>query len=784
VSLTPAVEKYEFAGVIGEGGMGRVLLVEDRDLKRQVAMKVLRESMAASEGHRARFVAEAQATSQLEHPGIPPVHDIGIRPSGEVYFTMKLVRGRSLGEVLRDVLLGSRHVRREYTLHRLVSILERVCEAVHFAHEKGALHRDLKPDNVMLGEYGEVHVVDWGLVKVTGTSGDDFDDLEEVEADAGLIQTESALLTQVGSIKGTVPYMSPEQAEGETLDRRSDVYSIGCILYEMLTLRPAFEGDGLSLLPRVRRGDFPPVRTRNPKRPVPEPLAGICERAMARSPADRPETAASLGEALRGWLDGRAENARRHREAERLAGEGRNAAARYRRLQEEVIEAKAHAEAEGAKFEPWQPVSEKRSAIEATTRVEQLRADVALAFAETTRLLDAALVAEEGNATARAVLAKLWCDRLVEAEGEGRRPDTVHAEAMVRRYDDGRLARFLEGTGTLELTSDPPGAEVLLHRFEEQGGVLTQTDERSLGVTPLAPVDVLMGSYVCVLRKEGFRDVRYPVHIARNRDWQGAVRLLTDEQVGKGFVHVPAGPFIYGEGKARTETTVDDFVIQEYPVTFGEYAEFLAAVDAEQGQEAAAERLPRDNTGCYMERQNDGGYRVKPDVIDGPAAERCERDLGEGWQSRLPVFAVSWHDAVAYCAWKTCVTGRGWRLPTEEEREKAARGVDGRRFPWGDLADASLCKNKDSRDEPSQPEPVGAFPTAASVYGMGDAAGNVWDWTDSLYEPERPDSTSRVFRGGGWVNPVQVAQTANRVRNAPEGRSAVIGFRPARSVTT
>jgi serine/threonine protein kinase len=125
-AFVPAAEKYEVEASIGRGGMGEVMLVADRDLKRQVAMKVLKDEMAKSAAHRLRFVAEAQATSQLEHPGILPVHDIGVTPEGRVYFTMKLVRGRTLAEVLRDLVLGVRPVRREYNLHKLVSTLERM----------------------------------------------------------------------------------------------------------------------------------------------------------------------------------------------------------------------------------------------------------------------------------------------------------------------------------------------------------------------------------------------------------------------------------------------------------------------------------------------------------------------------------------------------------------------------------------------------------------------------------------------------------------------------------
>jgi serine/threonine protein kinase len=334
-AFAPADEKYVFAGGIGEGGMGEVLLVEDKDLKRQVAMKLLRPELAETPAHRLRFVAEAQATSQLEHPGIPPVHDIGINPAGQIYFTMKLVRGRTLAEILKDLLLGAKTVRREYTPHKLISILERVCEAMHFAHEQGVIHRDLKPENIMLGEYGEVHVMDWGIAKLAAGEDEAVDDGWDDfgDDDAGVATTGSdVLMTQMGAIKGTIPYMSPEQASGEPLDRRSDVYALGCLLYEILTLYPAFEGGGMELLPRVQAGDFVPVTERNPKRTIPASLSELCTQSMARDPAQRPASADAFGDELRAWLDGRAERSRKHKEAEALAAKGIASLARYELL--------------------------------------------------------------------------------------------------------------------------------------------------------------------------------------------------------------------------------------------------------------------------------------------------------------------------------------------------------------------------------------------------------------------------------------------------------------------
>jgi len=762
--FVPAKEKFSVETAIGRGGMGDVFLVTDQDLKRQVAMKILRSDTGLGRDQRLHFVAEAQATSQLEHPGIPPVHDIGVAADGRPYFTMKLVRGRTLREVLHDLILKRREVEREYNLHRLVTIIERIAEALQFAHERGVIHRDIKPENIMLGDYGEVHLMDWGLARVeTGSA-----EYEQVET----ARTESGLETQYGALKGTLPYMSPEQAGGQPIDGRADLYALGCVLYEALTLHPAFDPQDSELFMKVQSASFLDVATRNPKRPVPATLVDICRKAMAGRREERQASAAEIREALCAWLDGRAERERRHEEAESLAAQGKEAAVKYERLKTDVVDAEACAEAEAQKYKPFQPVCEKRPMIEARKRVETLQTEVALAFAETKGLLDAALTQEADNATARAALAGLWLHRLADAERRGDQADTAHSLAMAGRYAEGPIP----SDGSLSLSSEPAGAVVTLYRYEEIDGVLAPQDERHLGQTPLDSVPLPMGSYLAVLTKEGFRDTLYPVHITRERHWRGDVRLRTDAEVGQDFVYVPGGPFVYGAGKKAETKMLRDFAIQKYPVTFEEYLEFLETLSEEE----AGHRKPQTRgDGPYVVRAEDGVWRTLPILVDGPAGEWSQERYGKGYELRCPVIGVSYDDAEAYCRWKRAATGYEWRLPTEEEREKAARGVDGRRFAWGDLEDASLGKCRESREVPAQPEPVGAFPTAESVYGMGDASGGVWDWTSTWEDESR---SSRVLRGGScYSRPIHLICT-NRVTDLPRGRGPFLGFRCARDL--
>jgi serine/threonine-protein kinase len=777
--FTPAQEKYRVETKIGKGGMGEVVLVTDQDLRRQVAMKLIRRDAAIGRDQRLHFIAEAQATSQLEHPGIPPVHDIGLTKDGRLYFTMKLVQGRTLREVLHDLVLKRREVHREYTLHKLISILERICEPLHFSHEKGVVHRDLKPENIMLGDYGEVHVMDWGLARIDQQSSElsEIGAVETARKDAGLD-------TQHGAVKGTLPYMSPEQLRGEEIDRRTDLYAVGCLLYEILALQPAFEPEDAELVEKKQTGEVPDVRTRNPRRTVPEPLALICEKALAVDPADRYAAAEELADDLRRWLDGRAERERRHQEAERLAKEGKQASERYMALRDEIAAAEAAAEAEAKKYESWQPVSEKRSLIETREKVEQLKVDLALAFAEAQKLLDGALLQEPDNRGAKAELVRVWKDRLQEAERRRDKADIAYSKVMIERYANEPLVE----EGQLVLKSDPP-AEVWLSRFEEIDGVLTPVDERGLGTTPLGPVTLPSGSYLCVLKADGYRDTRYPVLIERDRMWTGEVKLRTDEEIGKGFVYVPAGPFTCGEGEAsyahsdhgatsrRTSVLeLGDYAIQEYPVTFADYIEFLDSIDEEE----AARRTPRhDATGTLvLDQRQDGTRRLSPAWLEAMPVQWLSERYGEDFAMRLPVVCVNVEDAEAYCRWKSGLTGTEWRMPTEYEYEKASRGVDGRRFTWGDLEDASLGKCRSSRDVQTELEPIGAFPTAMSIYGMGDASGNVWEWTSSWDD----EYGASVLCGGSWINHILNLRCAYRRRVLPGERRGSVGFRCARSL--
>jgi eukaryotic-like serine/threonine-protein kinase len=273
-----ASDRYEPIEEIGRGGMGTVYRALDRELGREVAIKIPNGN--GESGVERRLQAEARVLASLEHPGIVPIHDAGRLADGRLFYVMKRVRGRTLREQLATVPdLGER-----------LRIFERICEAVAFAHDAGVIHRDLKPDNVMIGAFGEVMVMDWGVAKQLG--------------DAAVASTASGpaggSVTEAGTVVGTPGFMAPEQARGDAdrVDVRADVYSLGAILSLLLT--GGDPGPGADALSSVAG-----------RHDVPKPLRAICARALDPDPDGRYAAVTALADDIARYRSGEAVSAHR-----------------------------------------------------------------------------------------------------------------------------------------------------------------------------------------------------------------------------------------------------------------------------------------------------------------------------------------------------------------------------------------------------------------------------------------------------------------------------------------
>lgn len=283
-----------------KGGLGRVSIALDEELHREIALKEILPAHADNEENRTRFVREAEITGALEHPGIVPVYSLGQFADGRPYYAMRFIRGMNLQIALEDYHnQADSSVESQLRFRSLVAKIIHVCHAIEYAHSRGVIHRDLKPGNIMLGDYGETLVVDWGLAK---TLEDGFQTDAILAPPVHPTKRASSTSTQVGRVVGTPCYMSPEQAAGrlDALGPTSDIYSLGATLYHVLTGQVAFSGTEEEVLGNVQLGRFPRPRTIN--RDVPRAIEAICLKAMARMPEERYATAREMADDLERFM--------------------------------------------------------------------------------------------------------------------------------------------------------------------------------------------------------------------------------------------------------------------------------------------------------------------------------------------------------------------------------------------------------------------------------------------------------------------------------------------------
>ena len=851
------VTKYEVKSKLGAGGMGEVYKVLDRDLRREVAMKKLRAGVSGLEEDMLRFVKEAQATGRLEHPNIVPVHDLGVDGEGRIYFTLKYVKGLSLKEVIRGrrdatQLEDKRKFRDVFSSRQMIEILISVCNAVAYAHSKDIIHRDLKPDNVMLGKFGEVLVMDWGLAKILSQHISAESAQAEAFLDLNLRATLDSNMTMEGAIAGTPAYMSPEQAAGKIseLDQRTDIYSLGAMLYEILSGEPPYKGaTALEVVRMVNEGPPPPLGGGTfGFRPIPRELKAICEKAMAYQATDRYVFAEQLRDDLQAYLEDQPVTAcpdtavrkgvkwiKRNRQ--RVTATAISIIAvlavisgiwlGYRQYQVNKLLSAAQVQAQQgskeynsyksslAKLQSDDPYQASLRNVALGELANQYRENLNKAIDGARRALDIA----PSNARARNFLAESYMElwRLAWQENRQELMQAYSAEVLRYAADPAQYRQELEGLSSLQLTVDPPNADVYLFRYEtlhatdargnllpprllpvpydpaakqsdpdfleteiQRAAILTAAPESAHSIFRLDPTPASRlgsgnisvnglpaGSYLLVALVIGHAETHVPFTVERMGTVTRNIVMPNIADVPAGFVYVDGGPAVLGGGetnaRARQQKNIAPFVLAQEELSMSDYAAFLQSLG-----KAADRRLPRDSSGKPLATLGRDG--LVP--ADGSDAAKFASSAVRG---------ISYNDAMAYIAWRTSREGVTYRLPSEDEWESACRGADARRYSWGNFPGQGLAISSPNGDLAAVNNWRWQSYKDESPWGIHNLAGGAAEWTSSNYtdKPSDPNYGARTIKGNAFGQQPAGLECAFRANGQPDYTHPTVGFRLA-----
>jgi serine/threonine-protein kinase len=755
-------QRFRQVSLLGLGGMGRVLEVHDTRLDRRVAVKALRVDLENKPQATTLLEREARVTGGLEHPGIVPVYDAGHDPVVGPYYVMRVLRQPTLHAVLGRLRQGDPQALADYTLGRLLRQFIQICQAIDYAHSRGVVHCDLKPANILMGPFGEVLVVDWGFAQRIG---------------------ESSPLRG-----GTAGYMAPEQldARPDQVDARTDVFALGAILYELLSLRRAFPGASVdAMFKAITAGQpalpppIPPGVAAGATRPVPIELEEICLRALALAPEARFPTARGLAEALELFLEGTREKERRLARAREFTEQGDALAASHDELEASRPDRIAEVAELHRTIHPWLGVDEKQALWDAEDRHSVLDALSIRTLRASISAYEHALEECPGHAGARRGLARIYWNELERARRRRDEFDRIYFEGLVQQFDDGSLA-VAGQQAALELTTRPGPARASLSALTEQSRRLTEASEIWRGETPLSLDGLDPGNYLALIERPGASPIRYPLLLRAGQ--RAALEVHLDEAASwqEGEVFIPGGPALLGGhesslfGAEPVARHVPSFFLSVFPVSFADYLSFLVDL------RATDEALARSLAPCT----SDGDPYWEWDGDDYVPTRITRWGTSLTTLLCLPVFGVDLACALAYAAWKSRVTGRDYRLPSEAQWEKAARGTDGRAYPWGDQFDASFCKMRDSRPADAMPEPSGSFPSDLSPFGARDMAGGIAEWVlGASVSSAIPGSLGpAASRGGAWCDWSFDCHAAARRLYSRSERNPRVGFRLARSI--
>ena len=646
--------RYEIIEEIGSGGFATVFRARDTVLQREVAVKIMRPLLMSDAGFVARFEREAQVAANLEHPHIIPVYDYG-EENGRLYLVMKWVRQGSLEKRLESGPLS---------FEEALAISRQIATALDYAHQRQIIHRDIKPDNVLLGNNDHVYLADFGLVKA--------------------LQQSSLTASLSGGVLGTPAYVAPEIWHGQTALPQTDVYALACLLFEMVSGHPLFNAPTppATMLLHFQEPKFPdewPVA-------VPSGLTNTLRWALSQDPFERHSSAGELVEAL-----GKLTN---------LPDENDPLAKTYTALEINVQRGE------------WdEAIKQAESILSHDPGYRNIQSLLDQALAGKARAGQSIWIAHWQEQAQKNVQAQKWDIALTAVERWlNLTPDNTEALALQQVIEANKNE-----------SSEVPGR-----------AVNQQEDSAHFNLPHLVQGDVPLAFMWC---------------------W------------------VPAGEFTLGSGdrleeRPATRLWLEQFWLARYPTTLGQYRQFVAG----------------------------GGYDEKQWWLDAGWEWRCRHKIisPSNWEEQerrgkhYPVVGVNWYEAMAFCRWASTVQEQEIKLPSEAQWEKAARGTDRRKYPWGDDWDSTLCTVFIPKR--ANPTPVNKYDQRSeSPYGCLDMSGNVWEWCSTVYGPypipatkERENLTDderRVLRGGAWHGNALSVVVTRRHAKYPTNRNAASGFR-------
>ena len=744
-------DRYRVLGILGKGGMGEVLRVFDQKFERTLAMKVIHSTLIQSPLIQQLFIKEAKSTGLLQHPGTVPVHDFGTLSDGRLYFTMQEIQGITLKEAIQAVHrngppLDWVTIQNDWSIQRLLDAFERICETMAYAHKLGIMHRDIKPANFMLGTYGEVLVMDWGIAKI----------LPHGEA---LFPDANTIRPNIGSVVGTPDYIAPEQARGESeeVSARSDVFSLGVVLFEIITGKSIRPSDTDTFM------DF--IHEKPPNLPVSDAiLQSIYQRCITLDPVDRFADADALHTELSKWLDGESKRQNALLLVQKSKEHHRSVLQSHRtikQLNHKIEQCKKE-------IQKWSPIEDKQRLWRLEDERDSIQREADYSEINSIEWLHSAL-----NYAPNLSVAHRTLTRIYHAQRQRALLSMDHRQAdlmleLMRYHDRGEFATYLSGLGSMTFDTFILSDWILL-RFEELQRRLQTIElgELSERTTPLE-----IGSYL-------IRSIHNPKHqipFSITRDQPHIqidhidVPVLTDEECW-----VPGGVSVIGSptepSNPRRSIHVKCFIMQKHPVTNRQYLEFLHDLVSTKGIEVALQHVPRTNAlseseavRLYTWHEDTERFTIEPDP------------QGDCWDLDWPVIMITGQDAMAYAKWYGAKSDKEWRLPTPEEWEKAARGVDERTLPWGNYFEPTWASVRGHREGRVLPSTIYAHPLDCSVYGVLGLAGNVSDFCVDVSNPEQI-----YTKGGAWSHHPEFIHLAIVRQFKMDYKLEVCGFRLVRT---